>query len=428
MQSIRIVLVLLTLSLTCAAANASDLSYRSLGARDGELSIQGQPVLIRAVDFPELMDPDTDYATRFAQYVKASDAGFTSFRVPFNGFSADGKTIDPEYLKFFIERKEEVEGGWMPLVIDLFAAYPDATPQFRMNAVKAMAEAFKTRRASLYWIDAPDSAILVEAFHAIGQRLVTVAPEGGDLTLQSAGASPVPGAFQIGAYPKDRHDPIHTLVPHDNDAYAKHETLVARENEGAGLPTHGHGLTPEEKAEGWISLFDGKTLDGWTIMGNNQDGFAVEDGAIRWKAPGGRVLLSAQRFTDFVLRVEWKVDAQGYNAGLFLRAPRENRRSRMGFEVQMFGDYGEAPHKEGTGAIYDVIAPTSNASKPAGEWNTYEITAKGSRVIVVLNGVQVQDVDFNDHEALRYRKRAGYIGLQDHTNPCAYRNVRIKPL
>ena len=138
--------------------------------------------------------------------------------------------------------------------------------------------------------------------------------------------------------------------------------------------------------------------------------------------------MSKHSFNDFVLRLDWKVDEPGFNAGLFLRAPRENRRSRMGFEVQMMGDHGNPPCDECTGAIYDVVAPTSNPSKPAGEWNSYEITAQGSRVIVVLNGVKVQDIDFNDFEALRYRKRSGYIGLQDHTNPCAYRNVRIKPL
>jgi len=100
----------------------------------------------------------------------------------------------------------------------------------------------------------------------------------------------------------------------------------------------------------------------------------------------------------------------------------------MGFEFQMMGDHGEAPHKNGTGAVYDVLAPAVNAARPVGEWNELEIYLNGPHYRATLNGEVIQDVNFDEHEELRYRLREGFISLQDHGDRVSFRNIRVKRL
>jgi len=78
--------------------------------------------------------------------------------------------------------------------------------------------------------------------------------------------------------------------------------------------------------------------------------------------------------------------------------------------------------------VYDVLPPKLNAAKPAGEWNTLEIMFTGPMLKATLNGKIVQDVNFDEHEELKYRLRRGFIGLQDHAHYVAFRNIRIKKL
>ena len=81
-----------------------------------------------------------------------------------------------------------------------------------------------------------------------------------------------------------------------------------------------------------------------------------------------------------------------------------------------------------TAAIYDVMAPLVNAGKPAEEWNALEITLDGPLMKAVLNGEVVQDVNLDEIGELRTRLRRGFIGLQDHGNYVAFRNIRIRKL
>ena len=97
-------------------------------------------------------------------------------------------------------------------------------------------------------------------------------------------------------------------------------------------------------------------------------------------------------------------------------------------EIQVMGDHGVTPTPNSTAAIYDVVPPAKNASKPAGEWNALEITLDGAKVKVVLNGEVVQDLNLDENEELKHRLRKGFIGLQDHGNPVSFRNIRLKRL
>jgi hypothetical protein len=184
-------------------------------------------------------------------------------------------------------------------------------------------------------------------------------------------------------------------------------------------------LSEQEKADGFVSLFDGKTLNGWWFYGKNKEGFAVEDGAIVWKAIGGEALYSHERYDNFILRLQWKIN-KGGNSGIYLRAPRAGRQSKTGMEFQLQGDYGDTIKDDTTGAIYVVVPPKVNATKPEGEWNDVEIMLNGPMMKATLNGQVVQDLNLDENPELKKRLKRGFIGLQDHARFVAFKNIRIK--
>ncbi|MBI2421505.1 MAG: DUF1080 domain-containing protein [Candidatus Hydrogenedentes bacterium] len=413
-----------------AAAAGKDLSYRVLKMRDGRLSVDGIYYAMHVTDNQPLYDGELTPGQRVGEYVKASGAGITGFKFQLRGFNEDGTAIDSAYLDKLFEIKDESDRYWMNAVCDVLGAYPDATPKFRKNAAKTAAQAFNGRGATLFWIDGEDSADLAALFHKVDPTLIVASRGSGNVDLVAAAAQAQADRpfLVVGALPEAYDVAYSTYVPFSDTVYARHEAAMLRPLEKAPVTLPDDALSAEEQAEGFHSLFDGKTLNGWSIIGPNKDGFIVEDGAIVWNGLGGFVMLSQKTYSDFVLRLEWRVYKEKGNAGVFLRCPRTNRMSRMGFEVQMMGDHGSEPTKESTGAIYDVLPATADASNPVGEWNAYEITVQGPHVRVVLNGQEVQNVNFDEHDALRLRKRSGFIGLQDHGNPAAYRNIRVKEL
>jgi hypothetical protein len=202
---------------------------------------------------------------------------------------------------------------------------------------------------------------------------------------------------------------------------------------------------------GWQSLFNGRDLTGWVTR--DSDGkpapantWAVEDGAIARK--GGAYLWSAQQYGDFILDLEFKV-APETNSGIILRhTPEYSAGQRYWWngllEVQILDSYGQAkPGMQDCGSLYDMIAPAHNTMKKPGEWNRITITAKGSRIVVVMNGQQIIDADLDDwseagknpdgtpnkyHKPMKDVGRKGFILLQDHGRPVWFRNVHVKPL
>lgn len=130
-----------------------------------------------------------------------------------------------------------------------------------------------------------------------------------------------------------------------------------------------------------IALYNGKDLSGWRAMVPGQAlGWVVENGAMSNQA-GANNLVSEQKFWNFKLHVEAKLGKET-NSGIGLRGR---------YEVQILDDYGEPPDTHGNGALYSRILPTMNASKPAGEWQTYDIRLVGRDVTVVLNEHKIID-------------------------------------
>lgn len=199
----------------------------------------------------------------------------------------------------------------------------------------------------------------------------------------------------------------------------------------------------EEKTQGFVSLFDGKSFEGWVPI-KAIDGEEVEEDDAYLTVKDGMIyaldrgpddwLASKKEYGDFILRLEYKL-APDANSGIFLRAPFEEP-GLHGFEVQIVDDAGKEPSKESTGAIFDVIAPKKNLSRPADEWNEMEVRMEGLKVEVSLNGTKVLEADFakltkpEGKFEFPYAKMPakGHIGLQSGGGEFWYRNIRIKEL
>ena len=196
-----------------------------------------------------------------------------------------------------------------------------------------------------------------------------------------------------------------------------------------------HAGAADEK--GWITLFDGKNLEGWTDRGGQKPsaGWTIQDGALARKTKAGDIW-TRQRYGDFVLELEFQTAG---NSGVFIRTDNPKDNVQTGIEIQV--DKPREPGKHSVGAVYDLQAPSKNAATDG--WNKMVITARGSLLKIHLNGEQVIDMDLDRwtepglnpdgtknkfKTALKNFKREGHIGFQDHNNEVAYRNVRIKPL
>jgi hypothetical protein len=141
-----------------------------------------------------------------------------------------------------------------------------------------------------------------------------------------------------------------------------------------------------------------------------------------------------ERFGNFELHLEFKL-AKKANSGVFLRA-EPNDPVYRGFEVQVLEDYGKAPDKNSCGSLYDVATPMFNMSRPAGEWNSYDITVKGTELIVYMNGWMVLHTDLGKMTKPLGKFKApfakypleGNLLLQDHGGEAWYRNILIHKL
>lgn len=204
-------------------------------------------------------------------------------------------------------------------------------------------------------------------------------------------------------------------------------------------------LTDRERAEGWLLLFDGRTLNGWMTSSRTPSRTPVQEGALNPHRCGGYLLIHEKQWSDFVLSLDFKL-SKGCNSGVFFRtfplSPRPGRDVGFnGLEVALDDTAGASYHD--TGAIYDLVRPSRNAMKPAGEWNRLVLTCSRNLVRVELNGETVTRMDLDEwtepgrrpdgsaHKfdiAFRRHPRRGYIGLQDHGADCWFRNIKLRPL
>jgi hypothetical protein len=215
-------------------------------------------------------------------------------------------------------------------------------------------------------------------------------------------------------------------------------------------------LTRQEKTQGWILLFDGKTLNGWDsavtsnpgqgrgpgsatkqgkspaqpgppAVGSNPRACStpvgkatVPEGASHWEVVGGLLvpcgepagyLTSKATYRDFVLVVDFRT-GEDTNSGVFIRAPG----GTGGYEVQI---WKSQPQGYNTGSIVGTAKTESTFKFIPDQWNHYEITAEDDHMIVVLNGTKTLDV----HDS---KFPDGRIRLQYQKFPIEFKNIKLK--
>ncbi len=180
---------------------------------------------------------------------------------------------------------------------------------------------------------------------------------------------------------------------------------------------------PSRKPGKTIDLFNGKDLSDWLGQDPARPlGWLVKDGILINQNNEANNIYSRQKFNDFKLEVEFNVDPKS-NSGVYLRGR---------YEIQVLDGYGRPLDVHSQGALYGFIVPSVNADRPAGEWQTYEITLVANRVTVILNGIKIIDngevpgitggaLDANE-------KEPGPIMLQGDHGRVQFRKVRLTPL
>jgi hypothetical protein len=188
--------------------------------------------------------------------------------------------------------------------------------------------------------------------------------------------------------------------------------------------------------KGFTPLFNGKNLEGWQGMGGPTTNWAVKDGVLSCTGKkGSQWIATKEEYADFDLRLEFKIPKNG-NSGVFIRAPKDGAPWVAGMEIQVLDDFGDKwknlKPTQFTGSIYAVQPPSKRATKKAGQWQTMRIRCEGAKCDVWINGEHVVKSNLaelaktNNQPGLK--RKTGFIGLQNHSSPVHYRNLRVKTL
>jgi len=171
-----------------------------------------------------------------------------------------------------------------------------------------------------------------------------------------------------------------------------------------------------QSGPGWVQLFDGKTMDDWSVTG--EVNWRVDDGALVADKGKGGHLVSKNSYKNLMIYAEFWADTKA-NSGIFVRCkdPKATN-SRNCYEVNINDDRPDPSY--GTGAIVN-FAEVNPMPKAAGKWNTLEITANGRHLVVVFNGEKTADIRNGMFEE-------GHITLQYGAGVIKFRKVAVKPL
>lgn len=177
--------------------------------------------------------------------------------------------------------------------------------------------------------------------------------------------------------------------------------------------------------EGWITLFDGKSLDGWEIS-ENPESWSVVDGAIQAKGDRSHLFYKGREFKDFVLSVDVMTEP-GSNGGIYIHTGNQGEGwPEKGYEIQVNVTHGD-PVK--TGSVYNVVKLYETPAKD-NKWWTQEITVKGKNIVVRIDGKVV--LDFTEPDGVRGPRKLseGLVALQAHDpkSVVKFKNIKAKPL
>src|SRR5262245_54896601 len=169
-----------------------------------------------------------------------------------------------------------------------------------------------------------------------------------------------------------------------------------------------------------VTLFGGKSLDGWQPVGRRDSAWSVTGGILQY-AKSGANLVTVQKFDDFKLHLEFRVP-KGENSGVYLRGR---------YELQIDDAAGLEPSSHHLGGLYGFIAPSENVARPAGEWQSMDVTLVGRMLTYTLNGTNVicnREIPGITGGALdSVEADPGPLLLQGDHGPVDYRNIVITP-
>ncbi len=192
-----------------------------------------------------------------------------------------------------------------------------------------------------------------------------------------------------------------------------------------------------KNSEGFKPVFDGKSLQDWA---GAVDNYEVVDGAIRCRPGQGGVVYFNKEYGNFAARVEFKLPPGGNN-GLAIRYPGHGDTAYEGMcELQVLDDghekyEGKIDPRQAHGSIYGQVAAKRGYLRPVGQWNFEEVTVKGPKIKVELNGTVIVDADVSQVKEFMHNsphpgkdRTSGFFGFAGHGDPVEFREILIKPL
>jgi len=176
-------------------------------------------------------------------------------------------------------------------------------------------------------------------------------------------------------------------------------------------------LTAAESAAGWVLLFDGRSLSGWSPTGDVD--WKVEDGTIT-ATKGSGFLVTPRPYGNFEFKTDFWIDSMA-NSGVFFRCGQGNPGAMTCYEANIFDSHAMWP----TGSINNLKTSLPDKPNTVGKWNTFEIAANGNHLVIKVNGrttVDVQDQRLANGTIALQEGGAGAAGL------VRFRNVKVRPL
>lgn len=218
----------------------------------------------------------------------------------------------------------------------------------------------------------------------------------------------------------------------------------------------GFSAPSQPKPSEWIHLFDGKTTKGWHSYGKATAGNAwkVQDGTLFFNAESKKInptqggdLVTNGSFTNFHLKLEWKISKNG-NSGIIFWVQDDTSKYKQvwftGPEMQVLDNDGHPDgkiKKHRAGNLYDLVEGKEGAVNKVGEWNFVDIISYNGKLDFYLNGVNTVSTTYGDADwkaliagsKFKYspdfgKTFGGHIALQDHGDNVWYRNIMIKKL
>jgi Domain of Unknown Function (DUF1080) len=220
--------------------------------------------------------------------------------------------------------------------------------------------------------------------------------------------------------------------------------VIAAFNFGFARANDPNALTAAELSSGWKPLFNGVNLDGWRGFRSATpgEGWKVTNGEITTPGHGGD-LITVGEFGDFELSLEWKV-GRGSNSGIIYRVGmNEAATYETGPEYQLLDNLNSQENDglHSAGALYDVVAPIKDNTKPTGQWNETRIIVRGWKIEHWLNGEKIVDVDLASPEGKKLVSNSkfrlmpkfatlsrGHVALQDHGDLVSFRRIKLREL